>query len=116
MLLLLLLLLLLLKHHFILLKLITIFIIIKNYLSDLLIDSLTDSLLDSLSLSSDELKVKSFFVLIKATFIDFFIKIYALSTHSYTCQKKNLKLFYDNLGCPIHNNKNYMVPSIIIQI
>ena len=36
--------LLLLKHHFILLKLITIFIIIKNYLSDSLIDSLTDLL------------------------------------------------------------------------
>ena len=48
-------LLLLLKYHFIILKLITGFIIIKNYLSDLLVDSLTDSL----SLSSDELKVKS---------------------------------------------------------
>ena len=30
-----------------------------------------------------------FFVLIKVTFVDLFIiKIYALSTHSYTCQKK----------------------------
>ena len=52
-------LLLLLKQHFILLKLMTRFIIIKNYLSDSLTDSLTDSLSDSLSLSSDELKVKS---------------------------------------------------------
>ena len=31
-------------------------------------------------------------------------------------RKKNVKYFYNNLGCPIHNNKNYMVPSIIIQI
>ena len=46
-------LLLLLKHHFILLKLITRFIIIKNYLSD----SLTDSLLDSLSPSLDSLSL-----------------------------------------------------------
>ena len=34
----------------------------------------------------------------------FIIKIYALSTHSYTCQKKNVKNFYNNLGCPVHNN------------
>ena len=35
-----------------------------------------------------------FFVLIKVTFVDLFIiKIYALSTYSYTCQKKNVEEF-----------------------
>ena len=43
--------------------------------------------------------MKQFFVLIKVTFVDLFIiKIYALSTYSYTLLQKNVKIFYNNLG------------------
>ena len=42
-------------------------------------------------LTSMSLKLNNFFVFIKATFIDILIiKIYTLSTHSYSCQKKNV--------------------------
>ena len=62
-----------------------------NYLDELLLpyDSFfeTNNLLTSMSF-----KLNNFFVFINATFIDIFIiKIYALFTHSYTCQKKNAK-------------------------
>ena len=33
------------------------------------------------------------------------IKIYALFTHSYTCQKKNVKNFCSNLECLIYTDK-----------
>ena len=43
-------------------------------------------------LTSMSFKLNSFFVFIKVTFLDLFIiKIYALSTHSSTLLKKNVK-------------------------
>ena len=61
-------------------------------------------------LPSMSFKLNNFFVLKKVTFVDLFIiKIYALSTESYTCQKKNVKIFFTVIRIFTNNITSFIV-------
>ena len=86
-----------------------------KYLSEFFV--LYDSFFETnILLTSMSFKLNSFLLFIKVTFVYLFIiNIYALSTHSYTCQKKSVKTFYSNLRCLIYTDKNYLVSFVITQ-
>ena len=67
-----------------------------KYLSEFFVPY--DSFLESNILLAFKSCILNSFVVIKSTFVDFFVlKIYALSTHSYTWLKKKIKRFYSTL-------------------
>ena len=86
-----------------------------KYLSEFFV--LYDSFFETnILLTSMSFKLNSLLLFIKVTFVYLFIiNICALSTHSYTCQKKSVKKFYSNLRCLIYTDKNYLVPFVITQ-
>ena len=56
---------------------------------------------DQYFINIDTIYIKYFFVFVfvEVTYFDFFVvKIYVVSTHSYTLWRKKVKIFYNNFG------------------